>query len=265
MNPIAISHQSLEKVSVLSSEVTTGKFEEVLDHIVALSERKRSSYICFANVHMIVEAFADQRFQEVINQADVVATDGLPLTKYLLLFEGINQDRVAGPDLFPELLAKAEKLGKSVYFYGNTPEVLEQIRSQAISDFPRLKIAGVFSPPFRSITEEEDEEITNIINAAQPDFLFVSLGCPKQEQWMHDHNGKIHACMLGVGQAFNTYAGADKRAPLWMQKYGLEWFYRLYREPKRLARRYLYTNAFFLYLVSRLYFRKIRNKELLPV
>ncbi|MGD1892402.1 MAG: WecB/TagA/CpsF family glycosyltransferase [Cyclobacteriaceae bacterium] len=265
MNTVAVSNQSLEKVAVLSSEVSTGKFEEVLNHIVALSEKKRSSYICFANVHMIVEAFANQRFQQVINQADVVATDGLPLTKYLLLFEGINQDRVAGPDLFPELLSKAEKLGKSVYFYGNTPEVLEQMRSKAVSEYPKLKIAGVFSPPFRSLTAEEDEEIVNMINATKADFVFVSLGCPKQEQWMHDHCGRIRSCMLGVGQAFNTYAGTEKRAPLWMQRSGLEWFYRLYREPNRLAKRYLYTNAFFLYLVSRLYFRKLRNKELLPV
>lgn len=265
MNETLQSEKELSKVSVLTTEVSTGSFRQVLDHIVLLTEQRLSSYVCFANVHMIVEAFRDNHFQKVINQADVVATDGLPLTKYLRLFEGIRQPRVAGPDLFPVLLTRAERLGKSVFFYGNTTEVLEHLRAKALQDFPRLKIAGIFSPPFRQLTTAEDDEIVNLINAAQPDFVFVSLGCPKQERWMHRQQGKINACMLGVGQAFNTYVGADRRAPIWMQKNGLEWFYRLYKEPRRLARRYFQTNGIFLYLVGRLYLRKIRKKELLPI
>ncbi|MEM9832807.1 MAG: WecB/TagA/CpsF family glycosyltransferase [Bacteroidota bacterium] len=265
MNEILPKTKPLERVSVLTTEVSTGSFQRVLDYIVTLAEQKTSSYVCFANVHMIIEAFRDNHFQEVINQADVVATDGLPLTKYLWLFENITQPRVAGPDLFPVLLARAERLGKSVFFYGNTTEVLEKLRSKALQDFPQLKIAGIFSPPFRPLNAQEDAEIVEMINATQADFVFVSLGCPKQERWMHDYRGRIRACMLGVGQAFTTYAGVEHRAPLWMQKSGLEWAYRLYRNPTRLAQRYFYTNGMFLYLVSRLYFRKIRNKELLPV
>lgn len=265
MNETLQQTQPLERVSVLTTEVSTGSFRHVLDYIVALAELKASSYVCFANVHMIIEAFKDDSFRKTINQADVVATDGLPLTKYLRLFEDIAQQRVAGPDLFPVLLARAERLGKSVFFYGNTTEVLEQLRSKALQDFPRLKIAGVFSPPFRSLTVAEDTGVVEMINAVQSDFVFVSLGCPKQEQWMHNHQGRIRACMLGVGQAFNTYTGTDKRAPLWMQRNYLEWLYRLYHNPKRLARRYIHTNAVFLYLVSRLYFRKIRKKDLLPI
>jgi len=265
MNETLRYKQKLCKVSVLTTQVSAGSFQHVLEHIVALSERKLSSYVCFANVHMIIEAFKDSRFQKVINRADVVTTDGLPLTKYLRVFEGIAQPRVAGPDLFPALLAQAAELNKSVFFYGNTPEVLEQLRTRALRNFPQLKIAGIFSPPFRALTPQEDAEVVAMVNETRPDFVFVSLGCPKQELWMHQHQGKINACMLGVGQAFNTYAGTDQRAPAWMQKNGLEWLYRMYCEPKRLAKRYIYTNGLFLYLVSRLYFRKIRNKELLPV
>ncbi|WKN40447.1 WecB/TagA/CpsF family glycosyltransferase [Tunicatimonas pelagia] len=255
----------LERVSVLTTEVSTGTFAKVLDYVIELTERKTSSYVCFANVHMIIEAFNDSYFQEAINQADVVATDGLPLAKYLWLFEDIDQQRVAGPDLFPVLLAQAERMGKSVFFYGNTTEVLGQLQAKALQDFPQLTIAGSYSPPFRPLTDAEDAAVVDMINDAQPDFVFVSLGCPKQERWMHNHQGRVQACMLGVGQAFNTYAGVENRAPLWMQKNGLEWAYRLYRNPTRLAQRYIYTNGMFLYLVIRLYLRKIRNKELLPV
>lgn len=265
MNPTLPSYSPMGRVSVLNSEVSTGTFQDVLNHIIDLSSKKSSAYVCFANVHMIVEAFSNLHFQEVINQADVVATDGLPLTKYLWLFEGMEQERVAGPDLLPVLLGEAERLGKSVYFYGNTPYVLEQVQHKIKQEFPDLRVAGAYSPPFRQLTAEEDDDIVSMVNQAQPDFVFTSLGCPKQEQWMYDHRGRIQACMLGLGQAFNTYAGTDKRAPYWMQKNGLEWFYRLYKEPKRLARRYLYTNAFFLYLVGRLYLKKVRKKALLPI
>ncbi len=250
MNKTLQHKQAPDKVSVLTTQVSTGSFRRVLEYVLELSERKASSYVCFANVHMIVEAFKDSRFQKVINRADVVATDGLPLTKYLEVFEGITQPRVAGPDLFPALLSQAAQRGKSVFFYGNTPEVLEQLRKRALKHLPQLKIAGMFSPPFRTLTSREEEEVVTMINETQTDFVFVSLGCPKQERWMHQHHGRVKACMLGVGQAFNTYAGTDQRAPLWMQKNGLEWLYRLSCEPKRLARRYIYTNGKFLYLVG---------------
>jgi N-acetylglucosaminyldiphosphoundecaprenol N-acetyl-beta-D-mannosaminyltransferase len=152
-------------------------------------------------------------------------------------------------DLLPDLLKEAEKENKSIYLYGSTKKILRRIVRRASKEYPRLNICGVHSPPFRTLWPEETARIINMINKADPDFLFVSLGCPKQEKWMAEHKGKINACMLGLGQAFNVYAGVEKRLPKWMHNLSLEWTYRLYLEPKRLWKRYLYTNSLFVWLV----------------
>jgi len=250
---------------VINSDISAISFQDAIDHIFYLATNQSSSYVCFANVHMIIEAFSDSPFQKVLNKADLALPDGLPLTKYISLFESITQERVAGPDTMPVIMKRAEKEGKSVFFYGGSNLTLHLIEQKAQREFPNLKIAGTYSPPFRELNVEEDEEIVQQINAANPDFVFVCLGCPKQEKWMYAHKGKINSCMLGVGQAFSIYADIYERAPKWVQQNYLEWAYRLYKEPKRLAKRYLYTNTVFLYLVSRLYFRKMRKKELLPI
>ncbi|MEK6477314.1 WecB/TagA/CpsF family glycosyltransferase [Catalinimonas sp. 4WD22] len=257
--------QAISNKKVINSNIATLSFQEAVDHIFYLAEHKSSSFVCFANVHMIVEAFKDHYFQEVINQADLALPDGLPLTKYIGIFENTHQDRVAGPDTMPEIMKRAAMENKSVYFYGGSDFMLHMMVERAREELPQLNIAGAYAPPYRPLTREEDKQIVEKINNVNPDFVFVCLGCPKQENWMHRHKDKIKSCMLGVGQAFTIYAGLEERAPEWAQKNCLEWAYRLYREPKRLARRYIYTNAVFLYLVSRLYFRKLRKKELLPI
>lgn len=250
---------------VINSNIATLSFQQAIDHIFYLAEHQASSYVCFSNVHMIIEAFGDVQFQQVLNESDLALPDGLPLTKYLSIFEGTSQERIAGPDTMPKVMERAAQEGKSVYFYGGSRFMLYLIVERVKRELPQLKVVGAYAPPFRELTPEEDTQIIEEINTADPDFVFVCLGCPKQEKWMYAHKGKIQACMLGVGQAFSIYAQLEERAPLWIQRAYLEWAYRLYREPRRLARRYFYTNAVFLYLVSRLYFRKIRNKELFPI
>jgi N-acetylglucosaminyldiphosphoundecaprenol N-acetyl-beta-D-mannosaminyltransferase len=198
-----------------------------------------------------MEAYHDKSFQKLINEADLVAPDGRPLSVFLKLSEGINQDRVCGMDILPDLLKQAEVSGKSVYFYGSTEEMLKTITQKVRVEFPALKIAGHYSPPFRALSQKEDEMITEKIREAQPDLVFVSLGCPKQERWMADHKNKFNACLLGLGQAFKVYAGVEKRLPKWMRNLSLEWVYRLYLEPRRLWKRYAYTNSFFLLLAIR--------------
>jgi N-acetylglucosaminyldiphosphoundecaprenol N-acetyl-beta-D-mannosaminyltransferase len=246
----------MEKVKVISSLISTGSFKDFINAIFDLSEKQSSSYVCFANVHMVIEAYQDKAFNEILNKADLATPDGRPISLAIKLFEKINQERVAGMDLMPALLAEAEKRGKSVYFYGSTEEVLSKIRAQIHQDFPQLRIAGTYSPPFRTLSEEEDQAIVQQINASNPDLLFVSLGCPKQEKWMAAHTGKINACMLGVGQAFLTYTGLEKRLPKWARDWSLEWAYRLYLEPQRLWKRYLVGNSLFLLLIlKRMIFR----------
>ena len=245
------------KKKVISTLVSTGKFDKIVENIFELAEQKQSSYVCFANVHMVMESYKDKAFNQLLNEADIVSPDGRPVSVYMRIFDGVKQDRVPGMDVVPAIMDKANREGgKSVYFYGSTDDVLEKISQKMKKDYPNVRLAGTYSPPFRKLSEAEDQEIIQMINDAKPDFVFVALGCPKQEKWMADHKNKVNACMLGVGQAFLTFIGEEKRLPKWARNLSLEWTYRLWLEPKRLWRRYLFTNSRFLLLVAQYWVRR---------
>ncbi|UYZ60815.1 WecB/TagA/CpsF family glycosyltransferase [Hymenobacter latericus] len=241
----------LPRYPVLNTWISTGTPTAMVDTILKLGAARTSSYVCFANVHMVVEAYRQPSFSAIVNRAAVVAPDGSPVAAAVRWFGGPRQPRVAGMDTLPMLLAEAARRGQSVYFYGTTDKVLQAIEDRIRQDLPALRIAGMYSPPFRPLTPAEDEADVARINEANPDLVFVALGCPRQEQWMAQHQGRVKACMLGVGQAFLTYAGLERRLPEWARKLWLEWAYRLYLEPRRLWRRYLVTNSRFVWLVSK--------------
>lgn len=241
----------LARQQVLDSLITTGPFAEFVETILRLGAERRSAYVCCANVHMLVEAHRDPSFRQVLAEADLVTPDGGPVASVAGWRGGHPQERVAGMDLVPALLAEAARRNQSVYFYGTTEEVLAAIVARAHQELPALRIVGAVSPPFRPLTPAEEEAHTAAIEAADPDLLFVALGCPRQERWMAAHRGRVRACMLGVGQAFLTYAGLEQRLPAWARRLWLEWAYRLWLEPRRLWRRYLVTNTRFLYLLAR--------------
>ncbi|MEQ9443798.1 MAG: WecB/TagA/CpsF family glycosyltransferase [Cyclobacteriaceae bacterium] len=253
----------LPKVSLLETLVSTAPYSEFLQNIISLAQKKISSYVCFANVHMLMESRQDQAFKQVVNQANMVTPDGRPLSVLMRLQYGIRQDRVCGMDLLPDLLREAETQELSVYFYGSTPEVLEAIRQRIAQEYPNLRIAGLESPPFRQLTPEEDQEAVARINASGAHLVLVSLGCPKQEKWMAAHRGQVESCMLGLGQAFLTYTGMEKRLPAWARNLSLEWAYRFYLEPRRLWKRYLVGNSWFLYsaIKSVLFKSKYKTSE----
>ncbi len=238
-----------QRANVIGCQISLGDYGQMVDHILTLGARRQSSYVCCANVHMVVEALKDEQFHEVMNQADLITPDGAPIAKAIQWLHGIRQDRVAGMDLVPSLLAEAENRGLSVFFLGDTDEVLEQLKQKVQADFPALRIAGVYSPPFRQGAPAQDAVAIERVNESEADLLFVALGCPKQEKWMAVHRGEIHACMLGIGNAFRTYLGILDRAPDWMQKASLEWLYRLYQEPGRLWKRYFVTNTYFVLML----------------
>lgn len=244
----------LPKHSVLRSNISTGSVADFVDAILRLGAARTSDYVCFANVHMLVEAERNPDFGRIVNAAAVAAPDGSPVAAAVRWFRGPAQERVAGMDLLPELLRAAAERGQSVYFYGTTIPVLRAMVLRAKRELPTLRVVGTYAPPFRPITEEEDARDVAAINAADPDLLFVALGCPRQERWMAAHQGRIRACMLGVGQAFPVYAGLEPRLPEWARRLWLEWAYRLWQEPRRLGRRYLLTNTRFLYLMARSFF-----------
>jgi len=250
----------VKKKAVLNSFISVGTIREFTDEIFYLAGNKIPSYVCFANVHMVMEGYKDNNFQKVINDANVAAPDGRPISLFLNYFEKIKQDRVCGMDLMPHLLKQAEASGRSVYFYGTTNELLATIRRKAKKEFPKLTVCGSYSPPFRTLTEMENDIIIKKIKRASPDLVFVSLGCPKQEKWMAANKDKIGACLLGVGQAFKVYAGVESRLPKWMHNLSLEWMHRLYLEPKRLWKRYFFTNTYFLLLTFKHMIVKLRSK-----
>jgi len=241
----------LAKQVVLDSGISTGSFDDFVDNILQLGAARNSAYVCCANVHMVVEAHRDMSFRRVLDEANLVTPDGGPVASVAGWLSGQPQERVAGMDLLPALLAEAARRGQSVYFYGTTDDVLQAIVDRAKRELPHLRLVGTCAPPFRTLTPEEEEAHVAAINAVDPDLLFVALGCPRQERWMAAHRGKIKACMLGVGQAFLVYAGMEQRLPVWARRLWLEWAYRLWLEPRRLWRRYLITNSRFLYLMAR--------------
>lgn len=211
---------------------------------------------------MSIEAHWDATFAAMVNGADLVTPDGMPLAKAMKLLHGIKQDRVAGMDLLPDLLQEAQKQNLIVFFYGGTEAMLDKTMDYVQVHYPQLKNHHYYSPPFRPLTIEEETDIISTINNSGAHLVFVALGCPKQEKWMASMKGKINACMIGIGGALPVMIGMQKRAPLWMQKLSLEWLYRLIQEPKRLFKRYFVTNSLFLWLLFKAYLKgKLTNKK----
>ena len=208
-------------------------------------------YICVSNVHTTVTSYDDPVYRAVQNGGIMALPDGGPLSS-LGRKRGFSQmGRVAGPDLMGEIFRISPECGFRHFFYGSTEDTLEKIVSRLTEKYPGIQIAGVHSPPFRPLTEEEDAAVIGKLNNTDYDFLWVGLGAPKQENWMAAHQGKVPGLMIGVGVGFKYYAGKMRRAPGWMQRSNLEWFYRLLLEPRRLFKRYFVTNTKFLWLIAR--------------
>jgi N-acetylglucosaminyldiphosphoundecaprenol N-acetyl-beta-D-mannosaminyltransferase len=241
--------EGLRASEILGVFVNHLDYEEACDKIIKLALDRKSSYVCIANVSSVVEANYNIRFREIINGSDLVTADGMPLA-WGLRFQGARkQKRISGTELTHLICEKSEQSGILVGFYGATEETLQSMSENLKNKYPLLNIVYKFSPPFRDLAEKEDAGIINQINNSGLKILFVGLGCPKQEIWMASHKNKISAVMIGIGAAFDFISGSKKRSPVWMQNLGLEWFYRLVIEPKRLWKRYLVGNTIFFWLV----------------
>jgi N-acetylglucosaminyldiphosphoundecaprenol N-acetyl-beta-D-mannosaminyltransferase len=209
------------------------------------------AYVCFANVHMTIEAHKDEGFGQNVNRASLVLADGKPLAVAGRLLYGKKQERIAGMDFMPAILEKANQHHAKVFLYGSTPEMLDALREKIHSQYENVRVAGVIAPPFRALGHEELTAHIGQINQSGAHLVMVSLGCPKQEKWMAANSASINAVLLGVGGAFAVTAGLQKRSPAWMQRSGLEWLHRLAQEPGRLFKRYFVTNTSFLFLLSK--------------
>lgn len=244
------------KKSVINFPVSLGKFSDFVDSIITKSFQNTTSIVCVANVHMFIEAYKNKNFQQIINDSDFVTPDGQPLIWALQWLYGIRQERVSGMDLLPALLSKMSRVGVQAYFYGGTELMMKNTKKYLTSHYPDLKIAGFHSPPFGEQNGRLEPEVIQCINSSSPLIVFVILGCPKQEKWMASMKNKINTVMIGIGGALPVMIGVQKRAPRWMQRYGLEWLFRLSQEPRRLFKRYLYTNTLFTWIFIREFFKK---------
>lgn len=217
---------------------------EAIDQWIA---ERRSAYVCVAPVHAIMECQRSARVASVYSAASLVTPDGMPLV-WLGRLAGHRQiGRVYGPDLMLALCERSLENGWKHYFHGGGEGVAERLRDRLCERFPGLEVAGTYTPPFRPPTPAEDQAAAERINRSGADVVWVGLGAPKQETWMHDQLGRIEApVMIGVGAAFDFHAGVKAQAPRWMQRAGLEWLFRLSCEPRRLAGRYLIGNTRFL-------------------
>jgi N-acetylglucosaminyldiphosphoundecaprenol N-acetyl-beta-D-mannosaminyltransferase len=196
-------------------------------------------------------------YRAILNRADLVAPDGMPLVWALRLFGIPTATRVTAPELTIHLLERTAAEGVAVGFYGSTQDVLARILAKCQQEFPGLRVKYAHAPPFRPLTPEEDAVVVDEINASGARLLFVGLGCPKQERWMAAHKGRVNAVMLGIGYTFDFFSEAKPRAPSWMQSAGLEWLFRLGTEPRRLWWRYAYHNPRFIALLFREYLKSL--------
>ena len=243
------------KIDILGAKINSTTMEEVIGEIKSWITYKEywGRYICVSNVHVIMEGFDDNKFMQIINNADIAVPDGRPLV-WAQRFMGEKQSQqVRGSDLFMTLCNLSSQYGYGIGFYGGTENVLTKLIIKIKNIFPQINISFTHSPPFRSSTLSEDKKIIEKINSSNIKILFVGIGCPKQEIWMQKHSNSIKCIMIGVGAAFDFISGEKKESPKWLQYIGLEWFFRFLSEPRRLFLRYFKHNPRFIwYLLKNL-------------
>lgn len=240
------------KVDVLGVAVSATDHDAAVAGILDAARARRSCAVTALAVHGVVECVRDPALAEAVNGFDLVAPDGQPVRWAMNALHRVGlPDKVPGPDLVDEVCAGAAREGIGVYLFGSTAETLRRMRESLTRRHPGLVVAGSQPDRFREATAGEDAADVARINASGAGIVLVGRGCPRQERWVAAHHGRVHAAMLGVGAAFDYHAGTLRRAPGWMQRAGLEWVHRLAQEPRRLARRYLVTNATFTWLVGR--------------
>jgi N-acetylglucosaminyldiphosphoundecaprenol N-acetyl-beta-D-mannosaminyltransferase len=246
-----MSHTNPPSQRIIGFPVTALPFESQMALILEWAKHGLSKSVCIANVHMLVEAYRNSSFATVLQQADLVTPDGMPLVWMLKLLGSPKQDRVAGLDVLQALCEQATVTGVKVFFLGSQSEILNRMRDRLKKEFPDLQIAGMEPLPFRPMTAAEDEALVEMLNQSEAGIIFVSLGCPKQEVWMANHKNRVNSVMIGLGGAFPVYAGLHKRAPNLVRAAGFEWLYRLLQEPRRLWGRYSSTIPVFIWLACK--------------
>lgn len=257
-----ISGKRTNSISVLGMCLDPLNPTEACSQVLAWAAKAESRFICHANVHMTMEAWDASTLQAVFNSSDLTLPDGMPLVWGLKLLGAKQARQVRGGDLMLLVCERAAAAGVPVALYGGRGEYADDLACFLRSTYPDLRLACFIVPPFRPVTEEEDASYVRELNDSGARIVFVGLGCPKQELWMAEHRGKVNAVMIGVGAAFDFFAGRTKQAPVWMQRGGLEWLFRLLSEPRRLWKRYLKHNPRFVLLFTLQWFARFLGVQL---
>jgi N-acetylglucosaminyldiphosphoundecaprenol N-acetyl-beta-D-mannosaminyltransferase len=255
---LLISSEHNQRVNILGVSVSAVSYAQAIRQIASWIDERRKTCVVHCNVYNIMLSMERSDYRAIINSADLVAPDGMPLVWLSWLMGHPHTSRVYGPDLMLGLSEHGLRKEYRHYYYGGAPDVPEKLAQRMEAHFPGIKIVGWYSPPFRSLTIEEDAQVIEQINQAKPDIVWVGLGTPKQDEWMAAHRDQIDApVVIGVGAAFNIHAGLLPQAPRWVRNLGFEWLFRLLTEPRRLWRRYLIYNPLFAYHIFRQALRNV--------
>ena len=248
------NNQSLpSRCDVLGVGISSVNMDTALATIGRWVDHRSKHYVCVTGVHGVIESQSDPELKAIHNAAGMVTPDGMPMVWLNRLAGNKHVQRVYGPDLMLAVCAASAAKGNAGprhFFYGGGEGVADLLAAKLREKFPDLQIAGAYCPPFRKMTADEDRAVVETIDRSQADIVWVGLSTPKQERWMSAHIGRLTApVMIGVGAAFDFHAGLKLQAPPWMQRTGMEWFFRLVTEPRRLWKRYLRNNPLFVWYV----------------
>jgi len=248
-----------EKAPVVGVPISITSYDDVIEKLTNRPDDS-ATVVAVCNVHSVMTARRDPALMEAISQAEIATPDGVPIVWGLRATARSDQHRVYGPELMRK--AFVDDVGWKHYLYGSTPETLAHLQDKLAEIAPRAEIVGSFSPPFREMSDDETATAMEAIRSSGADVVWVGLGMPKQELWMHQIRPELPGvALLGVGAAFDFLAGTKKQAPAWMQKAGLEWLFRLIQEPRRLWRRYIWNNpAYAVLLMLQVIRHKLRRK-----
>lgn len=251
--------EPVDSIVLFGQRFISSNLYSIIKILETYIEEKTPHQVCICNVHTTMMAFENRESHRYLKNASLSTMDGQPLVWLAKLLGAKESARVAGPDLMQEICRISPEKEYRHYFYGGADGIPEKLKSVFETKYPGIKIVGTYSPPFRPLTEKEDQRVVKDINDSKADFLWVSLGAPKQELWISDHLDRIHVpVQVGVGAAFDFFTGNVQRAPAWMQQAGMEWLFRLIKEPRRLWRRYvIYNTMFLLYLIPEIIKHKI--------
>src|SRR5450631_2079022 len=236
-----------KRVNVLGVGISVLNLNTALAAIAEAVRTRHKGYICVTGVHGVIEAQADENFRRILNGAFLCTPDGMPMVWMGKIHGHAEMRRVYGPDLMLDVCAWSENNSCRHFFFGGAEGVAQELRDRLAARFPKLQIVGCYTPPFRPLSAAEEKSLQEMIRAARPHIVWVGLSTPKQEKFMVEFLPKLDVTlMVGVGAAFDFHAGRVRQAPRWMQRSGLEWLYRLCREPRRLAKRYFRNNPLFV-------------------